>query len=230
MAAGYVGLVRREASQGRGRTSSTERIVLHPRSGKHEATCVFLHGFSMRASELLDDFSRLGQLLPTWRFVLPQAPELAITAHGGHPACSWFDYLSDHEGAQEDTVDFFSLRLRKAELQKLVAAEAALLAEGGLARLVLGGLSQGGQMALHLASQLRCRAVVTAVSCRLSASLSKPLLCPWHALVASRDETFPPTWTKPLMAGATTTKVVDDDHWLDQTDLAASLQLLFQKL
>lgn len=210
------------AARATGGRGSGERIVLHPLSGTHEATLIFLHGFSMSASELLDDFSRLADQLPTWRFVLPQAPQQAITAHSGEISTSWFNYLSDMAGLQEDTIDIFSLRCRKVDLQRLVAEEASLLA-GGLANVVLGGLSQGGNMALHLATQLRCRAVVTVVSCRLSCSLSKPLQCPWHALLASRDEIFPSSWAAPLMSGATATTSVDDDHWLQSTDIVGFL-------
>jgi predicted esterase len=198
-------------------TGSLQRLLVLPSAGKHLHTFIFLHGFKMKAEEMLDVFVWLSKRLTTWRFVLPQAPMMAISAHGGEETYSWFDYLTDNAGSKEDTVDIFSLRSMRFELQQLIATESALFE--GDASLVIGGLSQGGNMALHLAANADFKAVVTAVACRLSQSMPRDLRCPWYALIASRDDVFPSSWSKMLMEGATKTKIVDDSHYLENTDV-----------
>jgi pimeloyl-ACP methyl ester carboxylesterase len=216
----YVNKVRTKAFKGRMKQDSWpyEMHVIHPKSaGRHLRTFVFLHGFKMEASEMLSVFSIISESLPTWRFVLPQAPDTAITAHEGQETISWYNYLSDTGGESEDTVDIFSLRSVRMALQKLVSAETALLPDKK--GLVLGGLSQGGTMALHMATFVQCQACVTAVACRLSNSVYRSLKCPWHALVASRDDVFPWTWSQKLMKGSASVQVVDDTHYLECTEV-----------
>ena len=209
-------------------TLASEQIVILPASGTHENTFIFLHGFKMEAKEMLDVFVELSKTLSTWRFVLPQAPCISISAHNGEESFSWFDYLTDRGGAQEDTVDIFGLRKMKVELQRLVTTENALLPTGTLA--ILGGLSQGGTMALHLATQFDLKAVVTAVACRLSHSMSRPLKCPWYAVIASEDDVFPTSWSKALMTGASEVQMIDDSHYLEKTDIAPVLLEILSRL
>lgn len=220
----------RHAAQGsqRKETGSSDKFVILPTSGRHEHTFVFLHGFKMEAKDMLDVFVDLSKEMPTWRFVLPQAPLLAITAHGGAQSFSWFDYLTDQEGLREDTIDIFGLRRMKVELQSLASSEKGLLPEGR--RVVMGGLSQGGTMALHLAASSEFQAVVTAVACRLSCSTTRPLKCPWHALVASADDVFPSSWSNALMKGVSTVRTVVDNHYLEQTDMTAFFQEILLRL
>jgi len=226
---GYVDRVRRNAQNASATgVCASDQYVILPTSGNHYNTFIFLHGFKMEAREMLDVFVELSKTLSTWRFVLPQAPCMPITAHDGAESFSWFDYLSDRGGFQEDTVDIFGLRKMKVELQHLVAFENAMLPGGSLA--VIGGLSQGGTMALHLAAHSDLKAVVTAVACRLSHSMSRPLKCPWHAVVASEDDVFPASWSKPLMAGVSEVLTIDDTHYLEKTDIAPVFLEILSKL
>jgi predicted esterase len=225
----YVDRVRQAAQSAKtAEAASVEQFVVLPTSGKHENTFIFLHGFKMEANEMLDVFVDISKVLVTWRFVLPQAPFIPITAHGGTESFAWFDYLTDHGGLREDTVDIFGLRRTKVELQRLVTSENSLLPSGTLA--VLGGLSQGGTMALHMATLSDFKAVVTAVACRLSQSMARPLRCPWHAIVASEDDVFPSSWSQPLMTGATTIQTVSDSHYLEKTDITPLLLGILSKL
>ena len=226
---GYVEKVRRAAQSARPNgTISSEKYVILPTSGKHENTFIFLHGFKMEAKEMLEVFVDLSKELTSWRFVLPQAPSIPITAHEGVESFAWFDYLTDHGGVQEDTVDIFGVRRMKVELQRLMAAENALLPINTL--VVLGGLSQGGTMALHMAAHSEIKAVVTAVACRLSHSMARPLKCPWHALIASEDDVFPSSWSQVLMEGASTVQTVDDSHYLEKTDITPAFLSILSKL
>jgi len=84
--------------------------------------------------------------LPWVRFVLPPAPVRPVTLNGGYPMPAWYDIqgLGDRlqepaEGA-EDSREVWS---------QAVEAEASRV--GGRDRVVLGGFSQGGAMALYTA-------------------------------------------------------------------------------
>jgi len=206
----------------------SDKIVIRPTSGKHENTFIFLHGFEMEATEMLDVFVEISKALPNWKFVLPQADNLPITAHGGTDSFAWFDYLTDHGGLQEDTVDIFGLRKMKVELQRLVTAENSLLPVGSL--VAIGGLSQGGSMALHIATHSDVKAVITVVACRLSHSMARPLKCPWNAVIASDDDVFSPSWAAALMKGVTTVQTIKDSHYLENTNIAPVLIDLLSKL
>lgn len=197
-----------------------EVLTVHA-SGAHDRTLIFLHGFRMQASELLEVFVELSKSFPAWKFVLPQAPQMKITAYGGERVASWFDYLTDTGGQQEDSLDFFSLRAMKSRLQDLCLKESQLLPPGR--RVCMGGLSQGGCMALHVASHVDLLAVLTIVACRLSQSLPRALRCPWHAVFAKQDEVFPLSWAQPLLAGCTTLKKIEDTHYLEHNDVAELL-------
>lgn len=202
-----------------------EILTVHA-SGAHERTLIFLHGFRMKASELLEVFVELSRSFPTWKFVLPQAPQMKITAYEGEELSSWFDYLTDTGGLQEDSIDFFCLRSMKSSLQDLAVKEGQLLPAGR--RVAIGGLSQGGCMALHVATHVDLQAVLTIVACRLSQSLARPLRCPWHAVFATKDEVFPLSWAQPLLAGCTTLRKIEDSHYLEQTDFTELLSRLLQ--
>ena len=202
-----------------------EILTVHA-SGAHEKTLIFLHGFRMDASELLEVFVDLSRTFPSWKFILPQAPQMKITAYGGEKVSSWFDYLTDTGGQQEDSIDFFGLRSMKSCIQDLVVKENQLLPVGR--RVVIGGLSQGGCMALHVAAHIDLQAVLTVVSCRLSQSLTRPLRCPWHAVCATKDEVFPLSWSQPLLAGCTSLRKIEDSHYLEQTDISELLSRLLQ--
>jgi len=195
-----------------------DRVVLLPTAQRHGYTLVFLHGYHMRAEELLDLFVALRASFPAWRFVLPQAPRMAVTAFPQEPpGFSWFDYLTDRQGSAEDTVDVFSVRQQREALRAVLNAEARLL-DGRASRVFLGGLSQGGCMALDLATHVDVGGVLTMVAPRLSTSLAKRLRAPWHALVADRDEVFPPSWSQPLLAGAASVYHLADNHWISEEE------------
>jgi len=222
--AGLEGLRRRHARSRSG--SAAERLTLVP-AAEHRRTLVFLHGFQMRARHLLEDFTRLQETCPTWRFVLPQAPELPITAHGGQATPSWYDYLTDSAGAGEDLVDLAGLRVRRVELAALLRAEAALLGDD-YSRLYVGGLSQGGTLALDAATRLQLGGVVTVVAPRLSVSLRQALQAPWHGLFARHDSVFPVGWARPLLRDAVATWC-DADHDLEGVDYVGYLATTLQK-
>eukprot|EP00439_Symbiodinium_sp_Y106_P026725 s4964_g3.t1 len=110
--------------------SDADSVVLPPQLDlAPRASLVFLHGFCNTAemyseSEVFTLFRCQGL-----RVILPTAPLQRITAHGGQKQNAWYDYLTDHDGAQEDDIDDRSLTATRRRLNMIVDAEAALLGE-----------------------------------------------------------------------------------------------------
>ena len=182
-----------------------------PFGAEHCGTVIFLHGFSMQASELAGELERVCRARPGWRAVLPQAPRRAITAHAGAVTTAWYDYLTDTEGRREDLVELSSLREARTALRDVVRREAARLGDKG--RVVLAGLSQGGCAALDVAAREAVGAVLTVVSHRIYAT-RRPLLAPWHCVCAAEDSVVPlHGWAAPRDAASRL--VVPGDHWID---------------
>jgi predicted esterase len=174
-----------------------EQVIVEAKHHKHHAlTLVFLHGFGMTAVDMAEDMLELYSRFPQVRFVFPQAPCRAITAYNQSKCPAWYDYLTDYGGEKEDSAETLSVRSMRSALLQLIWKEAA----GGVP-MVIGGLSQGGCMALDLATRsASLMAVISCVSHRLHLSLPRELLCPWWALTAEQDEIFPAVWAQPLGA------------------------------
>ena len=194
-------------------------ITFEPREG-HRATLVFLHGFSMSAEEMACELAPVVAELPWLRLVVPEAAVAPVTAYGGDEFRSWFDYLTDRDGEAEDSVDASTVRSARAAVQRLLWREHTLAPPE--APVVLGGLSQGGCLALDVATRdSNLAAVVTCVAHRLHLSRARPLLCPWHALSAGQDDVFPASWAQPLPEdGVLLTVAETADHYLSGGELA----------
>ena len=95
------------------------------------------HGFAPVAEEL--DLSPLGDV----RFVLPHAPERAVTVNGGYAMRAWYDILGTDLVRREDEP---GLRQSQAEIEALIARENARGVPSS--RIVLAGFSQGCAMSL----------------------------------------------------------------------------------
>ena len=122
----------------------------------------------------------------------------------------WFSYLTDHRGAQEDLVDTRKLRGSRGEILSLLAREAV-----DVEKLVVVGFSQGGCMALDLATHVKVLAVITVVSHVLYASRPLKLLAPWYALVCERDDVFPLRgWAGVDLHRASSVEVHSYDHYV----------------
>ena len=198
---------------------SSSALVIAVQPSDESATKVpdlivlFLHGFSMTALDTATEFVDLFKRFPRVRFVFPEAPCICITAYGGEKSNAWFDYVSDRGGAQEDVIDHHSLRNERVRLLNLVAHEKKKY--GDEVPILLGGLSQGGCMALDIATRINDLAgVVTCVSHRLFVSKSRPLLCPWYALTAEHDDVFPSSWSSPEPEETEIHQIVNANHFL----------------
>ena len=118
-------------------------LVVAPRE-PHSATLIFLHGLGDTGHGWRGALADLG--LPGLKVVLPTAAERRVTLNGGMRMPAWFDIHGLTPDAPQD--------------KRGIAAAAGLLAglvERELAagvpaeRVVIGGFSQGGAVALHLA-------------------------------------------------------------------------------
>lgn len=95
------------------------------------------HGFVPIAEEL--DLGALGPV----RFVLPHAPERAVTINGGYVMRAWYDIYPPALPRREDEA---GLRASQAEIEALLARETARGVPAS--RTALVGFSQGCAMAL----------------------------------------------------------------------------------
>lgn len=125
-----------------------EVFVKEPENGVEPAcTVIWLHGMGVDAH----DFERFPQELidfggPAARFIFPNAPEIAITAHNGYKARAWYDILSPTFTSPEDLQGMARMHLRITQIINDVVTSGTL-AE----RIFIGGFSQGAAMALYTA-------------------------------------------------------------------------------
>ncbi|TDZ61687.1 Acyl-protein thioesterase 1 [Colletotrichum trifolii] len=143
--------------------------LVFPAAGKHTATVIFAHGLGDTGNgwaSAVENWRRR-QRLDEVKFVLPHAPAIPITCNFGMRMPGWFDIVSRASildrhpqltrAATQKKLDGTVESLRESEdepgiltssryFQDLVQAEvdAGIPAE----RIVLGGFSQGGAMAI----------------------------------------------------------------------------------
>jgi phospholipase/carboxylesterase len=110
-----------------------------------DATVLFLHGLG-------DDGHGWSGMVPVLRlpttlrvrFLFPHAPVLPVTLNGGYVMPAWYDLQDGDFGARADLA---GVRASQARVEALLAREYARGVRPG--RVVLGGFSQGGVIALH---------------------------------------------------------------------------------
>ena len=110
---------------------------------------VWLHGLGADGHDFEPIVAELALPFAT-RFVFPHAPVRPVTINGGLPMRAWYDLVSLERGAQEDEV---GIRASAALVEELIERERARGIPPG--RIVLGGFSQGGAIALHVALRAR---------------------------------------------------------------------------
>lgn len=124
--------------------------------GAEDATrsVVWLHGLGADGYDFVPIVPELG--LPRdlkVRFVFPHAPMRPVTLNNGFVMRAWFDIysLTDFEKRYDED----GIRSAAAQVEALVAREIARGVPAG--NIVLGGFSQGGALALHVALRYRER-------------------------------------------------------------------------
>lgn len=127
------------------------QITIEPAEGAapHSATFVGpIHGLGDTNRGWLDVAMHLHQQMPHVKFVLPNAPTSPVTLNGGMPMPSWYDITSLDDRANQPCT---GIDASKAVVDELIAAE--LAAGIPLDRIVVGGFSQGGALALFAGLQ-----------------------------------------------------------------------------
>jgi len=134
-------------------------------TGPHPAfTIIWMHGlgadghdFEPLVPELLDEG------MPTLRFVFPHAPVRPVTINNGYPMRAWYDIIGIDRRSAEDIK---GIGESADALGGLIHREHA---RGiGSDHILVAGFSQGGAMALHLATSHPDKfAGVIALSCYL---------------------------------------------------------------
>ena len=115
------------------------------------------HDFEPLVPELLD------KGMPSLRFVFPHAPVRPVTLNNGYPMRAWYDIVGIDRRSVED---FAGMQASADAIGALVKRE---IGEGiPAARIAIAGFSQGGAMALHVATRhTDTLAGVIALSCYL---------------------------------------------------------------
>jgi len=107
-----------------------------------ELSVILMHGLGADGYDFADVANALSETaLPRrWRFVLPHAPQQAVTINAGMRMPAWYDIL---DLSQPRAVDWDTVEASRRQIDALVEDERA-------AKIVLAGFSQGGAMALHV--------------------------------------------------------------------------------
>ncbi len=101
--------------------------------------------------------------MPSLRFVFPHAPVIPVTLNNGYRMRAWYDIVGIDKRSAED---FAGIQASAEAVDGLIRREN----ERGIAtdRIVIAGFSQGGAMALHIATRAKYKlAGVIALSCYL---------------------------------------------------------------
>ncbi|CAF3546076.1 unnamed protein product [Rotaria sordida] len=115
---------------------------------QHTATVIFLHGLGDVGGSWHEVFNtyRIAKSVPHVKFIFPTAPVQKVTLNMGTSMTSWFDILGldqqakeDQEGIEKSSI--FLNHLVEEEITRGIPPE----------RIIVGGFSMGGAIALHAA-------------------------------------------------------------------------------
>ncbi len=130
-------------------------------------TIIWMHGLGADGHDFEPLVPELvGDGMPALRFVFPHAPVRPVTINNGYRMRAWYDIVGIDRRSRED---FAGIGASAADIAALIAREN----ERGIdtRRIALAGFSQGGAMALHLATRHpQALAGVIALSCYLPLS------------------------------------------------------------
>lgn len=122
-----------------------ERSLIFEPSSRHTGTVIWLQGLG----EDVDALKPLFQMIrsDSVKLIVPRANKIAITALDGTEERGWFDLVSEEMTPDMDE-DAEGIEESAAVVRQLIEHEAQKL-ERGTRGIVLGGVAQGGALALH---------------------------------------------------------------------------------
>ena len=118
-----------------------------PNNSKISASVIWLHGLGSNGYDFEPVVQQLlQQNLSHVRFILPHAPEMAVTRNSGYIMPAWYDLYGVTGSSKEDEVGITASQhyingLIQLEINKGIPAN----------RIVIAGFSQGGAIALYTA-------------------------------------------------------------------------------
>lgn len=142
-------------------------------NSKINASVIWLHGLGADGHDFAPVVQQLlqPQHLPNVRFILPHAPDMAITRNNGYVMPAWYDVYGITPVSREDDA---GIQASQRTINALVQNE---IDRGTPSeRIVLAGFSQGGAIALHTALRYPQR---------LGGVLALSTYLPLHAKLAS---------------------------------------------
>lgn len=119
-------------------------IAIPAPSGTADSVVIFLHGLGDTAHGWASAFPLPG--LPNCKYILPTAATTPVTLNGGMPMPSWFDLFGLDDTAPDDEAG-----IKRAAERVLRIVEAEVSNGIPVERIVVGGFSQGGAVALATA-------------------------------------------------------------------------------
>ncbi|XP_068604043.1 acyl-protein thioesterase 1 [Brachionichthys hirsutus] len=144
-----------------GNNMSAPLPAIVPAARKATAAVIFLHGLGDTGHSWAEAFA--GIRLPHVKYICPHAPTMPVTLNMRLNMPSWFDIYGLSPDADEDEA---GIKAASENLEALIKQEV----KNGIPsnRIILGGFSQGGAVALYtaLTSQQQLAGVV-ALSCWL---------------------------------------------------------------
>jgi phospholipase/carboxylesterase len=116
----------------------------HDANLKINASVIWLHGLGSDGHDFEPIVQKLN--IPNVRFILPHAPEMAVTRNSGYIMPAWYDLYGVTGNSKEDED---GIKVSQAYVNTLILKEL----DRGIAaeRIVIAGFSQGGAIALHTA-------------------------------------------------------------------------------
>uniref|UniRef100_A0A1B6DWN5 palmitoyl-protein hydrolase n=1 Tax=Clastoptera arizonana TaxID=38151 RepID=A0A1B6DWN5_9HEMI len=147
-------------------------------TAKHTATVIFLHGLGDTGHGWASAIAELRQ--PYMKVICPTAPTMPVTLNNGFRMPSWFDLKTLEVSGPEDEA---GIKKAAESIHGMIEAEE----KDGIPanRVIIGGFSQGGALAIYSALTYRkSLAGVVGLSCWLPLHKSFPA-----ALAAANRET-----------------------------------------
>lgn len=111
---------------------------------EHTSTLIFLHGLAETGENWIEALEKIQ--LPNVKIICPTGPTIPITWKNGIPMTGWFDVLGMKTGAPEDEKRVIS---SSKMIHQIIEDEI----KAGISsnKIILGGFSQGGALAIYTA-------------------------------------------------------------------------------
>jgi len=145
-----------------------EPLIVLP-STRHSHSIILLHGRGSNASRFGLEFLKaetstgktLGEIYPGTKWIFPTAKKRRATAINRTPINQWFDMFSAKNPSERQELQYDGLRETSVFMHGLICEEAKAV---GLRNVVIGGLSQGCAMSLHVVLHYEPTALEVAIS------------------------------------------------------------------